>query len=176
MLKEKRSKGDREARSKLKEKRERQKETQKMYRMRKREKKAAASNVESPAAVDAAIESPAAAAAQNESTSQSGISTPHSVSFSSPQLGTSTPKVVPSTPQPGPFGVRRKRDRKTYMSSYRQNLSRQRKSAIKSRDRQRKTPSEASPVDFNINGKRSGRSKPPLPESPSGFANYVTGF
>ena len=80
MLKEKRSKGNREARSKLMEKRERQKETQRMYRMRKREKKAASSNVESPADVDA-IESPAAAAAQNESTSQSGISTPHSVSF-----------------------------------------------------------------------------------------------
>ena len=103
MLKEKRSKGNREARSKLMEKRERQKETQKMYRMRKREQKAAASNVESPAAVDA-IESPPAAAAattQNESTSQSGISTPHSVSFSSPQLSTSTPKVVPSTLKPG---------------------------------------------------------------------------
>ena len=138
MLKEKRSKGNREARSKLMEKRERQKETQKMYRMRKREKKAAASNVESPAAVDA-IESPPAAAAttQNESTSQSGISTPHSVSFSSPQLSTSTPKVVPSTFKPGPSGVRRKRDRKTYMSSYKQNLSRQKKSAIKSRDRQK---------------------------------------
>ena len=137
MLKEKRSTGDREARSKLKEKRERQKETQKMYRMRKREKKAAASNVESPAAVDA-IESPPAAAAaattQNVSTSQSGISTPHSVSFSSPQLSTSTPKVVPSTLKPGPSGVRRKRYRKTYMSSYKQNLSRQKKSAIKSRD------------------------------------------
>ena len=51
--------------------------------MRKREKKAAASNVESPDAVDA-IEPPAAAAtaaAQNEFTSQSGISTPHSVIF-----------------------------------------------------------------------------------------------
>ena len=35
MLKEKRSKGDREARSKLKEKREKQKETQRRYRMRK---------------------------------------------------------------------------------------------------------------------------------------------
>ena len=88
MLKEKRSTGDREARSKLKEKRERQKETQKMYRMRKREKKAAASNVESPAAVDGGLP-------QNESTSQSGISTPQSSVFSqvhnlaSPQLGTS---------------------------------------------------------------------------------------
>ena len=87
-----------------------------------------------------------------------------------------TPKLVPSTPLPGPSGVRRKRDCKTYMSTYRQNLSRQKKSAIKSRDRQPKKSSEASPVNFNITGKRSGRSKPPLPASPSGFANYVTGL
>ena len=51
--------------------------------MKKKEKKAATSNVESPAAVDGGL-------SQNESTSQSGISTPQSsVSFSSPQLGTS---------------------------------------------------------------------------------------
>ena len=62
------------------------------------------------------------------------------------------------------------------MSTYRQNLSRQKKSAIKSRDQQPKKLSEASPVNFNITGKRSGRSKPPLPASPSGFANYVTGL
>ena len=106
MLKEKRYKGDREATSNLKEKKGRQKDAQRRYRMKMKEKKVATSNVESPAAVDGGL-------SQNESTSQSGISTPHSVSFSSPQLGTSTPKVVPSTPQPGPFGVRRKRDRKT---------------------------------------------------------------
>ena len=42
--------------------------------MKMKEKKAGTSNVESPAAVDGGL-------SQNESTSQSGISTPHSVSF-----------------------------------------------------------------------------------------------
>ena len=128
MLKEKRYKGDREARSNLKEKKGRQKEAQRRYRMKMKEKKVATSNVESPAAVDGGLP-------QNESTSQSGISTPQSSVFSQVHdLATPTPKLVPSTPLPGPSGVRRKRDRKTYMSSYRQNLSRQKKSAIKSRD------------------------------------------
>ena len=83
MLKKKRSKGDREARSELKEKKERQKEAQRRYGMKMKEKKAGTSNVESPAAVDGGL-------SQNESISQSGISTPQSsVSFPSPQLGTS---------------------------------------------------------------------------------------
>ena len=69
MLKEKRYKGDREARSNLKEKKGRQKEAQRRYRMKMKEKKVDTSNVESPAAVDRGLP-------QNESTSQSGISTP----------------------------------------------------------------------------------------------------
>ena len=52
MLKEKRYKGDREARSNLKEKKGRQKEAQRRYRMKMKEKKVATSNGESPAAVD----------------------------------------------------------------------------------------------------------------------------
>ena len=121
-------------------------------------------------------------APQNESTSQSGISTPQSSVFLKSttwqvhNLAPLTPKLVPSTLLSGPSGVRRKRVRKTYMSSYRQNLSKQKKSAIMSRDRQWKKSSEASPVDFSITGKRSGRSKPPLPASQSVFANYETGL
>ena len=105
----------------------------------------------------------------------SPLLSPQSVSLVH-NLAPPTPRVVPSTPQPGPSRVWRKQDRKTYMSSYRQNLSRQKKSAIKSRDRQQKKSSEASPVNFNITGKRSGRSKALLPARPSGFANYVTGL
>ena len=118
MLKEKRSKGDREARSK--EKKERQKEAQRRYRIKMKEKKLLY------LMLSLLLLLIGVCLRMNQHLNLvSPLLSPQSVSLVH-NLAPPTPRVVPSTPQPGPSRVWRKQDGKTYMSYYRQNLSRQR--------------------------------------------------